>query len=316
MTSVMTVHEPGMFTTVQDLGRPGFASQGVPESGAADALSLRVGNRLLGNPDSAAALECTLRGPTVSFSRDTWVCVTGATGAGFDAGVPTLARAGVPVALGGLERGARAYLCVRGGLDVPLVMGSAATLARAGLGGLQGRALRGGDVIGVGVATGAIADTGVSEAASAWLAGVLVRRTVRVVAGLHADLFPAAARSMLAEHKFTVSDRSDRVGARLSGPVVPGVADGVLLSEGTAVGYIQIPGDGQPIVLGVDRPTTGGYPVIACVIATDLPVLGSLRPREPVRFAWVTIDQAWSVWQEQEAMLDQLVPALQRGDAS
>lgn len=316
MTYAMTVHEPGMFTTVQDLGRTGYASQGVPESGAADALSLRVGNRLLGNPDSAAALECTLRGPTVSFSRDTWVCVTGALGTGFDAGVPTLVRAGVPVVLGALERGARAYLCVRGELDVPLVMGSSATLVRAGLGGVQGRTLRGGDEIGVGEATGAVADAGVSEAASAWLAGVLGRRTMRVVAGLHAELFSSAARAMLAEHEFTVSDRSDRVGVRLSGPVVPGVADGVLLSEGTAAGNIQIPGDGQPIVLGVDRPTTGGYPVIACVIAADLPVVGTLRPREHVRFAWVTIDQAWSVWQEQEAMLDQLVPALQRGDAS
>lgn len=314
MNCVMTVHEPGMFTTVQDLGRTGFASQGVPESGAADALSLRVGNRLLGNPDSAAALECTLRGPTVSFSRDTWVCVTGADAAGMQAGVPTLARASVPVALGGLERGARAFLCVQGGLDVPRVMGSAATLVRAGLGGFQGRALRGGDVIGVGEATGAVAD-GVSEAASAWLADVLGRRTVRVVAGLHAELFSPAAWAMLAEHEFTVSDRSDRVGVRLSGPVVPGVADGVLLSEGTAVGNIQIPGDGQPIVLGADRPTTGGYPVIACVIAADLPVLGSLRPRERVRFAWVTIDQAWSVWQEQEAMLDRLVPALKRSEA-
>lgn len=316
MSRVMTVHKPGMFTTVQDLGRTGFASQGVPESGAADALSLRVGNRLLGNPDSAAALECTLRGPTVSFSRDTWVCVKGATGAGFDAGVPTLARAGVPVALGGLERGARAYLCAQGGLDVPLVMGSAATLVRAGLGGVQGRALRSGDVIGVGEATGAVADAGVCEAASAWLAGVLGRRTVRVVAGLHAHLFSQAARATLAEHEFTVSDRSDRVGVRLSGPIVPGVADGVLLSEGTAVGNVQIPGDGQPIVLGADRPTTGGYPVIACVIAADLPVLGSLRPRERVRLEWVTIDQAWSAWREQEAMLDHLVSELKRSDAS
>jgi allophanate hydrolase subunit 2 len=94
------------------------------------------------------------------------------------------------------------------------------------------------------------------------------------------------------------------------------VADGVLLSEGTAVGNIQIPGDGQPIVLGVDRPTTGGYPVIACVIAADLPVLGSLRPRERVRFEWVTIDQAWSAWQAQEGMLDRLVPEPKRSDAS
>lgn len=314
MTRVMTVHEPGMFTTVQDLGRTGVASQGVPESGAADGLSLRVGNRLLGNPDVAAALEFTLRGPTVSFSRDTWVCVAGADGAGMDAGVPTLARAGVPVSLGGLERGARAYLCVQGGLSVPRVMGSAATLVRAGLGGFQGRALRGGDAIGVGEATGAVADAGVCEAASAWLAGVLGRRTIRVVAGLHADLFTSGARAMLAGHEFTVSDRSDRVGVRLSGAVVPGGAGGELLSEGTAVGNIQIPGDGQPIVLGVDRPTTGGYPVIACVIAADLPVLGSLRPRERVRFEWMTIDQAWNVWHDQEAMLNRLLPEQERSE--
>jgi len=313
---VMTVLEPGMFTTVQDLGRPGFASQGVPESGAADALSLRVGNRLLGNPDAAPALECTLRGPTVSFSRDTWVCGAGTSGDGMDACVPTLARAGEPLALGGLERGARACLCVQGGLDVPLVMGSTATLVRAGLGGFQGRALRSGDAIGVGEAAGAVSDARVCEAAWAWLAGVLGQRTIRVVVGLHADLFTSGARAMLAGHEFTVSDRSDRVGVRLSGPVVPGVADGELLSEGTAVGNIQIPGDGQPIVLGVDRPTTGGYPVIACVIAADLPVLGSLRPRERVRIEWVTIDQAWSAWQAQEAMLDRLVPEPKRGDAS
>lgn len=315
MSGVMTIHDPGMFTTVQDLGRFGFAAEGVPESGAADALSLRVGNRVLGNPDGTPALELTLKGPSVSFSRDAWVCVAGGVCAGWTPGVPTLIRAGERVTVGALGLGARAYLCVGGGLAVPRVMGSASTLTSAGIGGHAGRNPRSGDMVGLGNAHAPPVDADRAGMAAEWLATVLARRTIRVTPGLHGAWFSDHAWASLLEGEFTVSERSNRVGLRLAGPAVRSVTDGMMLSEATAAGCVQIPGDGRPIILGVDRPTTGGYPMIACVIAADLSVVGALRPRERVRFELVTPEDAWAILASQEAALERLLPSLERGQA-
>ncbi len=309
MTGVMTILDPGMFTTVQDLGRVGFAAEGVPESGAADPLSLRVGNRILGNPDGAAALEFTLNGPTISFSRGVRVCVAGGVCTGVPPGVPVLVRAGESLAVGVLKSGARASLCVDGGLSVSGVMGSASTLTSAGIGGYEGRTLRSGDTVALGNAGKAAADPAHARVAAQWLGGVLRRRTLRVAPGLHAARFPESSWASLLDSEFTVSERSNRVGVRLAGPTVSSISDGIMLSEATAIGCVQIPGDGQPIILGVDRPTTGGYPMIACVIAADLPVVGTLRPRERIRFELVTIEDAWAIWARQEADLNSLLPS-------
>lgn len=315
--TVMTVLEPGMLTTVQDLGRFGHLEMAVPESGAADGLSLRLGNRMLGNPEQAAGLEFTLTGPTVCFSADTWVVVTGGEtkeGRGVRGCEPVRCRAGEPLVVGALEAGARGYVCVAGGVDVALVLGSRSTLMGAGFGGQDGRALRAGDALPIGAAvTGKLRVD--AERARAWLRGVHGRRTIRVVDGLHADGFSEAARQAFFGSWFEVSERSNRTGMRLGGDTVVLPERGGVWSEPTANGCVQVPGDGRPIVLGPDRPTTGGYPVIACVIAADLPVVGMLRPRERIRFERVEVADAARIWAEQEAAFDGLFASDEGGAA-
>jgi biotin-dependent carboxylase-like uncharacterized protein len=320
MTPHAVILHPGMLTTVQDLGRSGFASQAVPESGAADTLSLRVGNRILSNADSAAALEFTLRGPTLRFERDAAICVTGARCPQARVGVgdrsrsirpcvPLLVEAGEPVEIGATIDGARGYLCVRGGFDVPRVMGSRSTLAVVGIGGHEGRALRPGDRLPLAHdphPPGVSDPGGVGERLGRWLASVHARRVLRVAPGVDADLFGPAAWERL-ERAFVVSDRCGRAGIRLEGGAVPSPVAGGLLSEGTSVGSIQVPGDGSPMVLGVDRPTTGGYPVIACVVAADLCILGQLRPRDEVRFEAVSVQTARDLYRSQRAELDAFI---------
>lgn len=315
--TVMTVLEPGMLTTVQDLGRFGHLGMAVPESGASDGLSLRLGNRMLGNPEQAAGLEFTLTGPTVCFSADTRVVVTGGeakVGRGVRACEPVLCRAGEPLVVGALAVGARGYVCVAGGVDVALVLGSRSTLMGAGFGGQDGRALRAGDALPIGVRV-----TGKprvdAERAQAWLRGVHGRRTIRVVDGLHAGSFSEVARGAFFGSWFEVSERSNRTGMRLGGDAVVLPERGGVWSEPTANGCVQVPGDGRPIVLGPDRPTTGGYPVIACVIAADLPVVGMLRPRERIRFERVEVAEAARIWAEQEAAFEGLFASNEGGAA-
>ena len=321
--AVVRVSDAGLFTTVQDLGRPGYGAGGVPPSGAADALSLVIGNRLLGNPDAGAALECTLLGPTLSFEFDGWVCLTGATYPearvsngdgerrvrGYE---PTPVQSGSRLIVGGMADGARAYVCVAGGVSVPPVLGSRSTLAGASLGGFDGRPLRSGDALPLGEPA--------SEPRSApaelldQLRSELKRATLRVVPSLHSDRFPTNAMEAFASTTFTVGARSDRVGVRLEGAQVPVPADADRFdSEPTVTGGIQVTADGQPIVLGVDRPTTGGYPLLACVIGADLPAFAMLRPADTVRFEPVTMDEARRATATQRRMLNDLLPAVTPG---
>ncbi|TVQ63552.1 MAG: biotin-dependent carboxyltransferase family protein [Phycisphaerales bacterium] len=313
------VLEPGMFTTVQDMGRPGHGSIGVPPSGACDTTSLRVANRLLHNDDGAGALECTLLGPVLRFTRDAVVCLTGAVcpkatvGEGerarpLAACVPHRVLAGERVAIGGLATGARAYLAIDAGFDLPPVLGSVATLASARLGGHRGRALRAGDDLPL-APPSPRPPREPSEPIAPWLTRSLARRTLRVTPALHADLFDNDAMRTLTSEALTVADQSDRVGVRLRGPSLRStLPTGSLESEGAITGAIQVPHDAPPIILGVDRPTTGGYPVLACVIAADLPILAALRPRDTVRFALVTRRVARELHRAHERELDAHLP--------
>jgi biotin-dependent carboxylase-like uncharacterized protein len=317
----LRVVEPGLMTTPQDLGRPGYAAMGVPPSGAADTLSLRIGNRLLGNPDHAAALECTILGPSVTLDRDTFICLTGAPCP--DARVagtsgprqiawaePTRVAPGELIKLGRTEGGARAYLCIAGGLDGPKVLGSRSTLPNASLGGSEGRALREGDTIPVG--SGGLPPEAHPGCLPEFIHKTHRRAAIRVIPSLHTERFPRGAFEQLCSGAFTVSERSNRIGVRLEGPALP-LPDkaGSFESEPTVTGGIQIPGDAQPIILGVDRPTTGGYPLLACVIRADLPALAMLRPRDTVRFERCTIDDARRIEAEQRRRLDELLPPSQ-----
>jgi antagonist of KipI len=315
---VIQVQEPGLFTTVQDLGREGFGAMGVSASGAADAISLRIGNRLVGNVEGAAGLEMTLLGGTFLFPDGAIVALTGsdfgATLDGKPVGVWTSVEveAGRTLRMGPTRSGARCYLCVRGGIEVKLFLGSASTHILSGHGGHEGRALRRGDVLRIGLTGGggqkgtgrnACPTEGVRRLSAQGLQKVGARKVLRVTPGPQGDWFPAAAQRMFYESRYRVAEESNRMGIRLEGGAVPEGAGGKMISEGVSLGAIQVPDGGQPIILFVEQQTTGGYPKIANVISADFHCLGQLRPRDEIRFERVDWETARALLREQEKFL-------------
>jgi antagonist of KipI len=301
---VIEILEPGLLTTVQDLGRPGLAHLGVPPSGAADAWSLRVANVLAGNPPGAAALEVTGAGPRLLARRNVTIAVAGADLGATVAGLPlapgrsAVLEAGAELHLPGPPReGLRAYVAVSGGIDVPVVLGARSTCLPGGFGGLGGRALEPGDLLGIGRApAGApVGDAWPGPAAAARRAGPGGEVVLRWLPG------PAGSEG-LTGRTWTVSVSSDRTGLRLDagadGPEATSGRAG-LPSHAVVQGTVQLPPDGHPIVLGPDHQTTGGYPVVGFVIAADLPALGQLPPLARVAFEQVELDRARHVLAQQ-----------------
>jgi antagonist of KipI len=305
--SVIRVLEPGMFTTVQDLGREGFGAMGVSASGAADALSLRVGNRLVGNAEDAAGLEMTLTGGALQFSEDALVALTGADFAATRDGVAVEmwasceVRAGQTLRFAGTRDGARCYLCVRGGIAVEMVMGSASTHVLSGLGGFAGRALRRGDVLEIRERSGG--ESLPRRLSGVGLEMVCARKTLRVTPGPQSDWFDDVARREFFAGTYRVTEEANRMGLRLEGPVVEKRTRVEMISEGVALGAIQVPESGMPIILFVEQQTTGGYPKIGNVISADFHSLGQLRPRDEVRFTLVDWEVARGLLREQEELL-------------
>ena len=298
----------GLLTTVQDLGRFGYAHIGMSPAGAADALSFRVANVLVGNDANAPALEMTLLGPTVEFEHETTVAFTGASIA--DANIPMWQAVNVPagyrVSCGALTEGARAYLAIGGGFDVPRQMQSASTHLASFVGGLEGRALRDGDVFEAGSSPHVRARKVRSHSRELFTKRLFDRaQPIRVTRGVQWDWYDSATVERFATSVYAVSEQSNRVGLRLTGASVAARNDRELLTEGVALGAIQTPPDGQPIILFVDQQTTGGYPKIANVIAADLPRIGQLRPRDEVRFQFMSFDEALSALRAQEMMLQE-----------
>ena len=284
MTAAIEVVEPSLLTLVQDLGRPGWAHVGVGRSGAADAGALRLANRLVANDEGAAGLEVLLGGLRLRARGDLTVALTGARGPAWRDGRPVgheavlELRAGSELRLGTVTVGVRTYVAVRGGLDVPLVLGSRSTDQLAGLGPDP---LAAGDVLPVGPAPERWPVVDVAPVHE-WPD----RFALPVVPGPHADWFDDAVDRLVA-HEFRVTPATNRVAVRLSGPVVPRTPERAgreLPSEGLVVGAVQVPPDGQPVVFSVDHPVTGGYPVAAVVRRRALGLLGQLRPGDPVRF--------------------------------
>lgn len=288
------VLSPGMQTTVQDLGRFGYAHFGVSASGAADALAFRAGNLLVGNAENAAALEMTLSGGTFEFTEAAVIALTGSDfGAELPLWSPVEIPAGTVLRCDATRTGARCYLAVRGGLAGPRVMGSASVHVVTGVGG---RPLKKGDVLPVDDAAIRRPRAPARDVPEFVRGGVL-----RVTAGPQADWF---AGELLAA-PYTLTEESNRMGLRLSGPPIPSHA-GHMLTEGVALGAIQVPPDGQPIILFVEHQTTGGYPKPANVISADFWRLGQLRPRDTVRFEQVTMEDAVELLRDQERWLHRL----------
>ena len=322
-TGGMTVLEPGVQTTVQDLrGRQGHWDVGVPPSGAFDELGFALVTAAVGNPESAAGLECVVRGPVLSFGSDRLVCVGGAAteatvdGRPLRVGVPRLVRAGQVLDLGPIPGpGMRGYLAVRGGLAVPRVLGSRATFTLGGFGGYDGRPLEAADVLPLGRLTENLL-------APVDVAGVLpalgTSWTLRVIPGPHGapDYLTDEGVTALFGAAWTVDHRADRTGVRLVGPTPQwsrtdggeaGIHPSNLHDSAYPVGGIMLSGD-TPVIVGKDGPSLGGFVVPAVVIGADRWMLGQLRPGDSVRLLPVTPEEAEAAVAAQRALLDGLQP--------
>ncbi|MBB2922385.1 biotin-dependent carboxyltransferase family protein [Cellulomonas cellasea] len=291
---MIEVLAPGVLTLVEDAGRPGFAAVGVGRSGAADPAALRLGNRLVGNDPGAAALEVLLGGLEVHALQTTVVALTGAVGpawvdeAPVDHGAALRLPAGSRLRLGTADLGLRTYVAVRGGVDVPVVLGSRSADRLSGLGPAP---LAAGDVLPVGTGTRGLPELSpaaphVGPARDVPPAPPVppVQPVLPVLPGPRLDWFAPDALDVLTRAVYRVTPSSDRVALRLAGPPLPRAPRGELPSEGLVVGAVQVPPDGQPVVFGPDHPVTGGYPVLAVVRANGLPAAAQLRPGDPVRF--------------------------------
>lgn len=326
----LEVERPGLLTTVQDLGRHGFQHLGVKVNGAMDELSHRMANWLVDNADGEATLEMTLSGPTLRFRADAVIAVCGAD---MDARVdgeplpswrPARVPAGAKLVFGRCTQGARAYLAVAGGFDLPAVMASRSTALRGSFGGFRGRALRRGDVIplrspdeahtprwvrllsrtrrGVAYPSWAVAHTEVPMPREG--------QTIRVVPGRHWQAFSVAVREQLTAAEYKVMLDSDRMGYRLEGPALEARRGNDVLSEGMVTGALQVPPSGQPIVLMADHATTGGYPVVAVVAAVDLPLMAQLAPGARLRFEMITAAESHALLAARERELSKICEAL------
>jgi antagonist of KipI len=302
------IAKPGFFTTVQDLGRYGYAHLGISPAGAADSLSLRIANLLVGNEENAPALEMTLLGATLECKESTVIAITGANcecKIGLDQ-VPSMTAfelpAGAVLQCGSMTTGARCYLAVQGGLEIPLVMGSASTFVAASFGGFQGRRLQSGDVLQVRKHS----SLGVRALRHGALDAFHRQFPLRSTKGAQQDWFGPEAFERLFSSTYIVSEQSNRTGLRLKGEAVRPREQSELLTDGIPLGAIQVPQDGQPIILFVDQQTTGGYPKIANVIAADMHRVGQLRPRDEARFAEVSIAEAVQALRRQEQWLKEI----------
>jgi biotin-dependent carboxylase-like uncharacterized protein len=324
---VFEVIEPGIFTTVQDLGRKGFFASGIPPAGAMDRFALRMGNLLLKNPLGEAGLEFTALGMKVVFMVDTVIAITGADFAPALNGspVPSWQTIGVHkgdvLTLAGAKTGWRGYLCVAGGIDVPTVLGSKSTYTMGGLGGYRGRALRKGDVIGAGTSTVPLDSLKGRKVKDEILPEALDAKELRVVLGPQDDHVKDESVEVFLNTPYRVFPNSNRVGYRFEGEQLffnereeskdAGSDPSNIVDDGNAIGAIQIPAGKEPICLGPDGVTMGGYVKIACLITADMDRMAQLRLQEYVKFRSVTVEEAYAILDQsvRNVREDNILPA-------
>jgi len=301
----ISIIKPGPQTTVQDLGRWGYQDRGVPVSGAVDQYALRLANLIVGNREGEAALEITLGGIETEFVQDSFFALTGAEAEArlnrekvFPWSRVAAAR-GDRLTVDYSRKEARIYLALAGGIDVPPVMGSKSTYLRGGFGGYLGRALKKGDLLECGPAGGA----GLPGIPSGMIPAYADQPTLRVVLGPQDEEISAEGLSTFRSSAYVVTRQADRMGCRLEGPRIRHRRGPDIISDGTSFGAIQVPGNGQPIILLADRQTTGGYVKIAGVISVDWPVLAQALPGREIRFATVSLKKARELYLQRELAL-------------
>jgi biotin-dependent carboxylase-like uncharacterized protein len=301
------VVDPGMLSSVQDSGRCEHRHVGVPTSGAFDHVAMRVGNRLVGNPEQAACIEMTMIGGEFEFLQDSVVCICGARGdreVQYDQ--PLIVNAGTTLHIGRLTQGVRSYLCIRGGIATPELLGSRSSLVSLQHAGLGSPLLRG-DALPIGTSTSEF-DSLPEQGMSSTLPTDADCLILRVVESVHTELFSQTQIQSLEQLRFVVGDQSNRAGIRLRDQALSGTIPHLFRSECMLPGFVQVPSSGEPIILGVEGPTTGGYPVIASVIRADIHKLAQCPPRAQVQLQWVSRAQAIAALVELEDQISRIQP--------
>jgi antagonist of KipI len=294
---IVRVKRAGLLTTVQDRGRWGYQARGVPVAGPMDLLSHRLANAIVGNGEDAATLEVTMTGPHLEFDDDRVVAVTGAEFDDVPSGTPFQVSPGRPLIFGARRRGARGYVAISGGIDVPLVLGSRATHLSSGMGGFDGRALKTGDELQLGTFDRERPPKG---GRYGFIGGSAI---LRLLPGPQLDKFVSGALDVLTSQPYRIHPNSNRVGYRLTGPRLQHARDADIISDATPIGSVQVPASGEPILLMADRQTTGGYAKIATVISADLSVAGQLAPGDEIRFVLCSHAEALDALRAQERAL-------------
>ena len=309
MTSALFVSEPGLFTTVQDLGRPHAISAGVQAGGAMDRFAHAAANLLVGNDDGLATLECTFNGPHLIAENACLVAITGADFGPHVNGTPVpgwtsiFLSAGDQLSFRAKREGARTYIALAGGFAADRWLGSLSTNVMAARGGKQGRSLRSGDTISSAREPKKPAVSGRGLADS--FRPAYRERVLHAIPGPHLKRLDLESRRRLYDLAYRVSKDADRMGYRLEGPELVTTGE-ELLSFGLVPGALQVPRSGQPILLMADHQTAGGYPVVATVISASLPVAAQLLPGDELRFAEITVERALQMRKELAAALDSL----------
>ena len=321
---MLKVLKPGLATTIQDLGRPGYFHLGIPVGGAMDRMALRTANLLVGNDEGAAGLEAVFVGPQIEFTADAVVAVTGADmpvmvdGEEREGWSAIAVKAGQVLSFGFLQEGARIYIAVSGGIDTPPALGSRSTYAIGALGGIDGRAIAAGDELPVGTAARA------REGAS--LSADLRRETtspaeLRVLPGLYWHRVTEGSQGAFFDDEWAVAPEADRMGYRFRGgraldfvereqPFGAGSDPSNIVDGCYPYGSVQVPGGTEPIVLHRDAVSGGGYFMIGTVISADMDAIGQLQPHMPVSFVKVTMDEALAARRDRAARLDAIRGAL------
>jgi len=305
------VLEPGILTTIQDLGRYGFSQFGVPPSGALDTFSLRVGNLLVGNREEETCLEITLTGLRIKALREVVIAITGGNLSPALNGEPLemwrthLLVEGDAVVFKKVQAGCRAYLSVSGGFIVPRIMGSSSTYLSGNFGGLEGRKLRRGDILHTPDIPSPMDKLGF-RFPSDWIPSSEKEVFLRVIPGPQDHHFPENGFQTFCSSSYQVTRQCDRMGVRLEGPKIERRSDveESIISEGLISGAIQVPGDGKPIIILTEL-VTGGYTKIAAIISTDLPKVAQLKPGDQVRFKPVSLEESYRLLKGQEEKLQE-----------
>jgi len=308
---------PRILTTVQDLGRFGYQRYGVPVAGAMDSFAAKVANILAGNAENSACLEMTIMGPTLKVINQCNIAITGAdlsptlNGERIDTWATRPVKKGDVISFSGAQGGCRGYLAVSGGIEVPSVLASRSTYVRGGFGGYGGRAVRKGDVL-----RGKFSEprTRIRYVPREYIPNYTSPATIRVVLGPQDDFFTENGIKTFLNSTYEVTPDSDRMGYRLSGRAIEHSKEPEIVSDGVAVGAIQVPGDRMPIVLMKDAGTTGGYPKIAHVISPDLDQVAQLTPGDSLRFKRIEIREAHEIVYQVMKRLDRLKEDIREAD--